>query len=130
MQVAAIVLCIEVGLRYGQIDSTARWVGAPLADAKAGSAPAASTLDLARLSESERLGYAAAEWTLARWVFDATCLRQALVRGWILRRREPQLHIGLVMDGDSLAHAWLDFDGLALGAVSDTLDFGRPSGPE
>jgi len=51
----------------------------------------------------------------------ATCLRQALLLYWLLRRRglAPELKIGVRRQGDLLdAHAWVELDGHALGQMS------------
>jgi hypothetical protein len=44
----------------------------------------------------------------------ATCLRQALLLHWLLRRRglQPELRIGVRKQGEALdAHAWMELDG-------------------
>ena len=50
---------------------------------------------------------------------DASCLRQSVWVYWLLRRRglSPKLQIGVRRLGDDLdAHAWVEFQGNALGA--------------
>ena len=50
-------------------------------------------------------------------LYRATCLRQSLVLGWLLRRRRipAELRIGVRKDGDDLqAHAWVELEGQAL----------------
>ncbi|MGH3694105.1 MAG: lasso peptide biosynthesis B2 protein [Pseudonocardiaceae bacterium] len=43
------------------------------------------------------------------------CLRRALVAGCLLRRRRPELHLGVAhIDGRTVAHAWLTIDGVVL----------------
>jgi hypothetical protein len=45
---------------------------------------------------------------LKRWPLGDTCLRQALVCGYLLRDRHPALHVGVAkIDGEVRAHAWL-----------------------
>lgn len=46
---------------------------------------------------------------LRRWPFGDTCLRRALILGFLLRRLDPILQIGVRRDdaGDIAAHAWL-----------------------
>ena len=45
---------------------------------------------------------------LRHWPFGDTCLRQALVCGWLLRRLGPVLQLGVAkVDGEVRAHAWL-----------------------
>lgn len=121
----AIVLAVEVALRLLPITSIARRAGAPLVQGQGRSSLESSELDLTRLSDQEVTLMAAADWTLARWVFDATCLRRALLFGWILRRRRPELRIGLMEGGDVQAHAWLIVEGGTLGALGDVGEFSR-----
>lgn len=54
---------------------------------------------------------------VAHWPFAAgPCLREALVAGYILRRRRPSLRIGAAKrDGAVVAHAWLEIDGEVIG---------------
>jgi hypothetical protein len=125
----ALVAAVEVALRLFPIDVIARQIGAPLADGQGTPTPGAAELDLTKLSDRDQVLLAAADWTLSRWVFDATCLRRALIYGWVLRHHHPQLRIGLVEEGDVLAHAWLVVDGCTLGALGDVGDFSRMTPP-
>jgi hypothetical protein len=53
-----------------------------------------------------------------RGVLTATCLPQALLIEWILRRRglSPELRVGVRKQADALdAHAWVELHGVALG---------------
>lgn len=53
-----------------------------------------------------------------RGLIAATCLRQALLLYWLLRRRgfAPELKLGVRNDGDAFAaHAWIELQGMALG---------------
>ena len=86
--------------------------------------------DEGRLTERELLRFAARDWVLARWVYDATCLRRALVGGWILRHRHPELRIGLMEDDDVVAHAWLVVEGRSIGALSNVSNFSRAARPD
>ena len=48
----------------------------------------------------------------------ATCLRQALLVHWLLRRRgfSPELKLGVRKQADAFdAHAWVELQGVALG---------------
>jgi hypothetical protein len=125
METTVLVVAIELALRMFPIDTIARRVGAPLADSQGAADPGVAELDMSQLSDRTQQRLAAADWTLARWVFDATCLRKALLYGWVLRGHGPELHIGLMKTGDALAHAWLAVDGGTLGASGDVEDFGR-----
>jgi hypothetical protein len=121
---SGLVVAVEVALRLFPIDAIARRIGAPIDD-DGTLTPGAAELDLTKLSDRDQVLFAAADWTLTRWVFDATCLRRALLYGWLLRRHGPRLRIGLMKDGDALAHAWLEVDGCTLGALGDVGDFSR-----
>ena len=56
--------------------------------------------------------------TAGRWsLFNGTCLRQALLVRFLLRRRgcDAQLCLGVNRVGGFVAHAWVELDGVALG---------------
>lgn len=56
-----------------------------------------------------------------RGLLAATCLRQALLVHWLLRRRglEPELKLGVrKLDGNFDAHAWVELGGVALAQAS------------
>jgi len=128
VEIGVMIAALEVALRIFPIDAIANRMGVPLADL--GSAgQGAPVLDLDRLSDREVLRFGAVDWVLARWVFDATCLRRALVYGWVLRRRSPKLHIGLVPGGEVTAHAWLVVDGCTVGALGEVESFSRMARP-
>jgi hypothetical protein len=58
-----------------------------------------------------------------RGAIAATCLRQALMLYWLLRRRglDPQLKLGVRREGVALdAHAWIEIEGVALGSGPKT----------
>lgn len=54
------------------------------------------------------------------WPFvdpDGLCLRRSLLLGWVFRRRDPLLRIGVAnTSGTTSAHAWLELEGGHLGA--------------
>jgi hypothetical protein len=128
-EIGALVMALEVALRLVPIDAISRRLGVPLTDLDGSVGPGGPALDLEQLSDREVLRFAAVDWVLARWVFDATCLRRALAYGWVLRRRHPQLHIGLMQGGDVTAHAWLAVDGSTVGALGQVQTFHRMAGP-
>jgi hypothetical protein len=130
VEVAALVVGAEVALRVAPIDAIARRVGAPLADVGVAVDPTMPPLEEESLTDHELLLFAAGDWVLARWVYDATCLRRALVGGWILRRRHPELRIGLVEEGDVAAHAWLVVEGRSIGAQANVSSFSRAGRPD
>jgi hypothetical protein len=65
----------------------------------------------------------------ARFAPGDTCLSQAVVLWWLLRRRglDSGLHIGVRKSCDRLeAHAWIEYRGTHLGARPDTIQTYRP----
>lgn len=49
---------------------------------------------------------------LRHWPFGDTCLRQALISGYLLHRLGPSLHLGVArIDGEIRAHAWVVVEG-------------------
>jgi hypothetical protein len=45
---------------------------------------------------------------LRHWPLGDSCLRQALVCGWLVRRLRPRLQLGVAkVDGEVRAHAWI-----------------------
>lgn len=129
-KVLAVVVCVELGLRLLPLDRLARYMGIPLDAAgesgrrsEAGNGSGTATTDAGgagergQLTAREELLWWAVRWVLARWTFDATCLRQALVFGWFLRRRHPVMRIGLLDDAGAVAHAWIVADDLVVNAL-------------
>ena len=52
---------------------------------------------------------------LRRRPFNPTCLRRALLGGYVLRRHAPVVRIGVAKtDKLVLAHAWVEVDGVSL----------------
>ena len=105
VETSLVIIAIECTMRFVPIDMIARRVRAPLADGSRTSMQGDTEVGVSRYPDRTQLRLGAADWTLARWMFDATCLRKALLYGWVLRDRAPQLHIGLMKDGDAVAHA-------------------------
>jgi hypothetical protein len=114
-EVTAVVVAVEVGLRAVDLDRLSRWMRVPLSTDDA-SLPVSGADDLSALSEREVLIHGAVSWVLARWLFDGTCLRRALTFGWFVRRHHPVLRLGMTADDGRVAHAWIEFDGLAFDA--------------
>jgi len=145
-RIAVLVAAIELGLRFRPVNGVARRLQVPLevvdetanrpaaTDAppptSADTAPTGSReLDPSDLTAVEVYNLGAMDWVLARWIYDATCLRKALAGGWILRHRGPRLRIGLIDQGEVTAHAWLVVDGSTLGALGNVHDFSRLADP-
>ena len=102
----ACALVVEVGLRTTTLPRLARALGTPLAVdgahayAEPGHARSLPAAALLRLEAARRV--------LRHWPFGDTCLRQALVCGWLVRHLGPQLQLGVArVDGEVRAHAWL-----------------------
>ena len=106
----ALAVVVEVGLRTTTLPRLARALGTPLAvdgfEAYVGPAGAVLLPDWAvlRMHSVRRV--------LRHWPFGDTCLRQALVCGWLLRSLGPALQLGVAkVDGEVRAHAWLVVSG-------------------
>jgi hypothetical protein len=104
--VVVVAVVVEVGLRTTTLPRLAGLLGAPLATDGFDTyvAPTEATplprWAARRVETSRRV--------LRHWPFGDTCLRQALVCGWLLRRLGPVLQLGVAkVDGDVRAHAWL-----------------------
>ena len=105
-----VAVVVEVGLRLTTLPRLARALGTPLAvddlDAYAERA------DAVLLPRWAVLRMNAARRVLRHWPFGDTCLRQALVCGWLVRRLRPALQLGVAkVDGQVRAHAWLIVSG-------------------
>ncbi len=104
--VVVVAVVVEVGLRTTTLPRLAWALGAPLAvDGFDTYAAPTEAVPLPRWA-AHRLE--ASRRVLRHWPFGDTCLRQALVCGWLLRRLDPVLQLGVArVDGDVRAHAWL-----------------------
>lgn len=117
---AGAALVVEVGLRVTTLPRLARLVGAPLRLDSGGDLMPSSSEQLgtgltARLDPRLRRRLRSARRVLRHWPFGDTCLRRALVTGYVLRRRHPVLRVGVAkVDGRIQAHAWLEVDGVSL----------------
>lgn len=115
LPVAAIVAGIELGLRTTRLPRLCRILGIR---------PEFIVPDLTRTpvepaafapTPAERAALADAATVLARGPFPSTCLRRALAAGWVLRRHDPALRLGVAKSGGRvIAHAWLIVDGVNL----------------
>lgn len=116
------LIVLEVGVRALRLPRLCALLGIRLTPVGTGSAAPASGAvsasgefsDLA-LSSREQAALRSADTVLRRGPFQDTCLRRALCAGWILRRHQPELWIGVKKAGGTVsAHAWLVVDGLHL----------------
>jgi hypothetical protein len=106
----ALAVVVEVGLRTTTLPRLARAFRTPLAvdGSEAYADPAVATL----LPRWAVLRMHAVRRVLRHWPFGDSCLRQALVCGWLLRRLRPVLQVGVAkVDGEVRAHAWLVVNG-------------------
>jgi hypothetical protein len=110
--VTVIVVVAETGLKVTSVSTLARWMRVPLATDEA-PPPASGPDDLSDLTPGERRVYWSVHWVLTRWLYDGTCLRRALVLGWFLRAHHPRLRLGVMVDEDTVAHAWIEVGGRA-----------------
>lgn len=114
VRVVLLLCVVEVGLRTLDVRRLAALARVPLAQSQGdGPLPPIATTSLARHEQSSLM---ALKWIGRRWFFPVTCLRWALVTGFVLRRRSPVLRLGLMEDG-ATAHAWIELDGASFGAL-------------
>jgi Coenzyme PQQ synthesis protein D (PqqD)/Transglutaminase-like superfamily len=118
-RVTAVVIAVEVGLAVRPLPRLARLLGVPLETGRSDPPPTGSE-DLGILTHEEQGVYWAVNWVLTRWLYDATCLRRALVLGWFLRRRRPVLRLGMIDEDAGVAHAWIEIAGHPFGATPVT----------
>jgi hypothetical protein len=113
-----LVMVVEALLRLRRVDQTARWLGSPLVARDPGQLP---SFDPNLLTDRELVLLSSLRWVQRLWPWDATCLRRALAAGWLLRRRKPELCLGLPGSEEVLAHAWLIVGGQALDGLPGTV---------
>lgn len=114
VRIVPLLCAVEIGLRTLDVRRLATLARVPLAESQGdGPLPPIATGSLARREQSTLI---ALKWIGWRWFFPVTCLRWALVAGFVLRRRSPVLRLGLMEDGVT-AHAWIEFDGASFGAL-------------
>jgi hypothetical protein len=129
LHVAAVVMAVEIGLAVTSVRRVAQWAGVPMSTDQT-HPPTVQTEDgLSGLSEREMETYSVITWVLACWVYDGTCLRQALTLGWFLRRRHPVLLLGLIDDDEAIAHAWIEVEGTAINGRPESSTFVSGSFP-
>lgn len=111
---AALVLVavVEVGLRTLRLPLLTRLVGVPLDTSAREQRESPEPVIVPRWA---RRRLSATRRALKYWPFGDTCLRFALVGGFLVRRLEPVLRIGVAShEGQIKAHAWLEVGGLSL----------------
>ena len=127
-RVAMIVVGVEIGLKFFPIDRLAALMGVPLVVDDASDPPVGRD-DLSILTPAEQSSYWAVSWVMDRWLYDGTCLRRALTFGWIVRRRNPVLRLGMLDKEGTVAHAWIEVHDRAFNAqpVTGVFATGSPS---
>lgn len=108
-----VALVVEVGLRTMSLPRLCSMVGVRLRlDPLTRSEQAPRRLDL---RESARYRAACRVVDVWPWGGEGKCLRRALVVGYLMRPRSPELHLGVArLGGNTVGHAWIAVDGLVL----------------
>jgi len=113
MKLASLALLVEAGLRIVSLPRLARWLQVPLTLDRS-SAPV-GRLDQLPLTEAEGDLLDTARRVLRHRPFNGTCLRRALIAGYVLRHYDPRLRIGVAKSfGQVEAHAWVEVGGISL----------------
>lgn len=102
----------ELGVRLVKLPRLTGWLG--IAIGTSAEEPSVTSADASALRYRDLALLRAVSAVAPKWPFaDGPCLRQALVAGWILRRRRPTLRLGVARGNDQvLAHAWIEVDGV------------------
>ena len=117
---------VEVGLRTMRLPRLSALLGVPLDTAPAQQGTRTEPVIVPRWA---RRRLRAARRALKHWPFGDSCLRVALVGGFLVRRLDPALRIGVARhDGAVKAHAWLEIEGLSLDPGS--IDFASVEGTQ
>jgi hypothetical protein len=103
---------VEVGLRSLRLPRLSSLLGVPLDTAVRTSS---ATVGPVVVTHRARHRLAATRRALKYWPFGDSCLRIALVGGFLIRDLDPVLRIGVTRhNGEIKAHAWLEVGGLSL----------------
>lgn len=114
--VIAATVVVEIGLHTIRLPRLARLLRVRL---DVDGHPAQDSLDPSAVLRIRRYGRAT-DRVLRRWPFGDTCLRRALILGFLIRRLDPILCIGVRRDdaGEIAAHAWLVVAGATLDSTA------------
>ena len=113
IKLASLALLVEAGLKTVSLPRLARWLHVPLTLDRS-SAPV-GRLDQLPLTEAESDLLDTAWRVLRHRPFNGTCLRRALIAGYVLRYHDPRLRIGVAKSsGQVEAHAWVEGGGISL----------------
>ena len=128
LRAGAAIGIAEVGLTVTSLPRLAGLMRVPLAaDRDFAVAEADNFGSLDALTPREQQAHWAVDWVLERWLFDGTCLRRSLAFGWFIRRRRPVLRLGMIDDGGTVAHAWVEAEGRVFDAAAVTGSFMTPA---
>lgn len=113
IRVIALVAIIEVAVRVASLPRLARHLGIGL-----GLPPEASGRPAIVWTATEKRQVRSARRVVRNWMLGpGPCLRESLVIGYLLRRRDPHLQLGVAHRGTDLAaHAWLVVGDATIGA--------------
>lgn len=112
--IVVITILVEVGMRTTRLPRLTRLLGIRLG-VDGSPTPEPASPDPAVLFRIRRTARAI-DRVLRRWPFGDTCLRRALVLGFLIRHLDPTLLIGVRRNeaGEIAAHAWLAVAGTTL----------------
>lgn len=115
---------IELGLHTVRLNRLAKVLGVTLDWSKDPPSPPGIPTSL---GTDERRKVTNVLRVMRHWPFaEGTCLRQSLMLGRVLKNHDPLLRIGVQgRDGEIVAHAWIEFDGVALGGQDGYLPLWR-----
>ena len=116
VRITVIALVVELAIRVLTLPTVAR-----LARVSLGNPAVALDRAAPRFSRGEIRAVRAARRVMRHWPWGGgTCLRRSLLMGYLLRRHNPTLRLGVKRhDAGILAHAWLDIPGVVGPGVGD-----------
>lgn len=108
--VVVLACAVEIGVRTTRLPALATRMRVPLVDVSdipADPEPPPLPVWARRRVHAVRV-------VMDRWP-TSTCLRRALILGWLLRSLDPRLRLGVArVDGRIEGHAWVEVDGRSL----------------
>lgn len=114
---AVVAAVVELALRTMTLPRLCRLLGVRLELGPGSANGSPHSVPVRALDVRDSARYRAARRVLGIWPWagHGMCLRLALVAGFLLRHRQPALHLGVThVDGKTLAHAWLSIDSAVL----------------
>lgn len=108
---SVLALAADVGVRLLPLPRVCPWFGVRLSGDVS---PPGPDMTLRERRRQRAVGMITRHWPFVDE--EAICLRRALLLGWVFRARDPLLRLGVArIDGQIRAHAWLEFNGGAVG---------------